>query len=126
MESPINAQNLGLSFNAKDTIDWIKALQRTQAYDEGFVLRRSSAIEENERKFNKEPTTVTDMNSSTGIVVEDSEIVNRMAKVNEDDVSRARQTVNATGVVSTATGITLCLYTKSNKTREEFRNSLLF
>ena len=115
MESRLNAQNMGLSFDAKETIDWIKTLQRTQVFDERFVLRRASAIEKIERKVNKELTTVTDMNSSTGIVVDDSEIVNRMARVNEDDVGRARQTVNDHGAVSSTPGITSCLYTKSNE-----------
>ena len=117
MESRLNAQYKGLTFDAQETVDWIKTLQRTQVFDEGFVLRRAGAIEEIERKVNKELSAVTDMNSSTGIVVDDSEIVNRMAKVNEDDVGRARQTVNDNGVVSSAPGITSSLYTKSNESQ---------
>ena len=117
MESRLNAQNKGLTFDAQETIDWIKTLQRTQVFDEGFVLRRASAIEEIERKVNRELSAVTDMSSSTGIVVDDSEIVNRMAKVNEDDVGRARQTVDDNGAVSSAPGFTSSLYTKSNESQ---------
>ncbi|MEO1257134.1 MAG: hypothetical protein AAFY41_19960, partial [Bacteroidota bacterium] len=62
MESRLNAQNKGLTFDAQETIDWIKTLQRTEVFDEGFVLRRASAIEELEQKVNKELSTVTDMN----------------------------------------------------------------
>ena len=57
------------------------------------------------------------MNSSTGIVLDDSEIVKRMAKENGDDVGRARQIVNDNGVVSSAPGITSSLYTKANESQ---------
>ena len=117
MESRLNAQNKGLTFDAQETIDWIKTLQRTQVFDEGFVLRRASAIKELERKVNKEFSAVTDMNSSTGVVIDDSELVKRMAKEKEDDVGRARQTLDENGVVSSAPGITSSLYTKSNESQ---------
>jgi len=52
----------------------------------GFVLRRASAIKEIQRRVNQELRTVTDMNSSTGVVVDDSEMIQRMAKRSEDDV----------------------------------------
>ena len=123
MESRLNAQNKGLTFDAQETIDWTKTLQRTQVFDEGFVLRRASAIEEIERKVNRELSAVTDMSSSTGIVVDDSEIVNRMAKVNEDDVGRARQTVDNNGAVSSAPGFTSSLYTRANESQRGNANS---
>ena len=44
MESKLNAQNKGLTFNAEKTIDWIKTLKRTEVFDEGFILRRESAF----------------------------------------------------------------------------------
>ena len=50
MESQLNKLNMGLTFDAKTTINWIKALKRTVVFDEGFVLRRASAIEEVERE----------------------------------------------------------------------------
>ena len=59
------------------------------------------------------------MNASTGIVLDDSEIVNRMAKVNEDDVARARQTVSDNGVVSSVPGITSCIFTKWSENQGE-------
>lgn len=117
MESRLNAQNKGLTFDAKETIDWIETLKRTQVFDEGFTLRRNSAIEELERKVNKELSEVTDMNSSTGVVIDDSEMIKRMAKEEEDDVGRARQTLDENGVVSSAPGITSSLYTKSNESQ---------
>ena len=57
------------------------------------------------------------MNSSTGVVIDDSEIVKRMAQEKEDDVGRARQTLHENGVVSSAPGITSSLYTKSNESQ---------
>ena len=101
MESRLNAQNKGLTFDAKVTIDWIETLKRTEVFDEGFVLRRGTALEELERKVNKELSAVTDMNSSTGVIIDDSELVKRMAKEKEDDVSRARQTLDENGVIGT-------------------------
>ena len=117
MESRLNAQNKGLTFDAEKSIDWIKTLKRTQVFDEGFILRRASAIKEIQRRVNQELRTVTDMNSSTGVVVDDSEMIERMAKRSEDDVARARQTVDDHGEVSSAPGITSCLYTKSNESQ---------
>ena len=117
MESMLNAQNKGLTFDAEKSIDWIKTLKRTHVFDEAFILRRASAIKEIERRVNKELRTVTDMNAPTGVVVDDSEMIERMAEGNEDDVARARQTVNDHGEVSSAPGITSCLYTKSNESQ---------
>ena len=117
MESMLNAQNKGLTFDAVKSIDWIKTLKRTQVFDEGFILRRASAIKEIQRRVNQELRTVTDMDSSTGVVVDDSELIERMAKGNEDDVARARQTVDNDGEVSSAPGITSCLYTKANESQ---------
>ena len=57
------------------------------------------------------------MSSSSGIVVDDPDIVNRIRRVHEGDVRRARQTVNDNGVVSSAPGITASLYTKSNESQ---------
>ena len=39
MESRLNAQNKGMTFDAQETIMWIKTLQRTQVFDEGFIVR---------------------------------------------------------------------------------------
>ena len=117
MESRLNAQNQGLTFDAQKSIDWIETLKRTKVFDEGFHLRRASAIEKIQRRVNQELRTVTDMNASTGVVVDDSEMIERMAKANEDDVARARQTVDDHGEVSSAPGITSCLYTKSNESQ---------
>ena len=117
MESRLNAQNKGLTFDAEKSIDWIKTLKRTKVFDEGFHLRRATAIEKIQRKINQELRTVTDMNASTGVVVDDSEMVQRMAKGNEDDVGRARQTVDNKGEVSSVPGITSCLYTKAHESQ---------
>ena len=57
------------------------------------------------------------MNASTGVAVDDSEMIERMARGNEDDVARARQTVNDHDEVSSVPGITSCLYTKSNESQ---------
>ena len=89
MESRLNAQNQGLTFDAQKSIDWINTLKRTKVFDEGFHLRRASAIEKIQRRVNEELRTVTDMNASTGVVVDDSEMIERMAKEKEDDVARA-------------------------------------
>lgn len=97
------------------SIDWNNVLKRTQVFDEGFTLHRASAIQEIQGRVNQDLTTITDMNSLTGIVVDDSELVQRMAKANEDDVGRARQTVDDHGEISQVPGITSCLYTKSTE-----------
>merc|ERR1711973_451032 len=104
MESMLNAQNKGLTFDAEKSIDWIKTLKRTQVFDEGVILRRASAIKEIQRRVNQELRKVTDMNAPSGVVVEDSEMIERMAKRSEDDVARARQTVDDHGEVSSAPG----------------------
>ena len=54
MESMLNAQNKGLTFDAEKSIDWIKTLKRTQVFDERFILRRASAIKEIQRRVNQE------------------------------------------------------------------------
>merc|ERR1711951_62822 len=117
MESMFNAQNQGLTFDAQKSIDWIKTLKRTKVFDEGFQLRRAGAIEKIQRRVNQELRTVTDMNASTGVVVDDSEMIERMARENGDDVARARQTVDDHGEISSVPGITSCLYTKSNESQ---------
>ena len=117
VESRLNAQNKCLTFDAENSIDWIKTLKRTEVFDEEFNLRRLSAIKEIQRRVNQELRTVTDMNCSTGVVVDDSDMVKRMANLNDDDVARIRQTVDDHGKVSSAPGITSCLYTKSNESQ---------
>merc|ERR1711951_187966 len=95
MESRLNAQNQGLTFDAQKSIDWIKTLKRTKVFDERFQLRRAGAIEKIQRRLHQELRTVTDMNASTGVVVDDSEMIERMARRgNGDDVARSRQTVD--------------------------------
>ena len=68
MESRLNAQNQGLTFDAQKSIDWIKTLKRTKVFDEGFQLRRAGAIEKIQRRVNQELRTITDVNASTGVV----------------------------------------------------------
>ena len=111
MEARLNAQNLGQSFNAKNCSIWIQVLQRTQAFSEKFVLRRQSALDKIERKVNQKLTEITDINSRSGIVVEDSPLAEQMAQMNEDDVARARQSLDGKGRISQVPGIASCLYT---------------
>ena len=72
-------------------------LHRTQAFSEQFVLRRQSAINRIEKKVNQELREITNINSRSGIVVEDSPLAQQMPKMNEDDVARARQTLDGKG-----------------------------
>ena len=106
----LNSKNQGLSFNANDCKLWIKVLQRTQAFDSTFVLRRKKAIKDIEIKTNLRLQQITDMTSSSGVVLDDSQLVKRMVSENEDDVSRARQTINDFGNPSPTPGITSSLF----------------
>ena len=114
MEARLNAQNLGQSFNAKNCKIWIQVLQRTQAFSETFKLRRQSAIDRIEKRINEELTEITNIHSRSGIVVEDSPLTEQMAKINEDDVARARQAPDSKGSILKAPGITSCLYTNDS------------
>ena len=113
MEARLNAQNIGLSFNAKNCLIWLEVLRRTQAFSEKFKLRRQDAINI-EKKVNGGLTEITDIHSRSGIIVEESLLAEQMAKMGEDDVSRARQVLNDQGRISQAPGITSCLYTNDS------------
>ena len=66
MEARLNAQNIGLNFNAKNCAIWIKVLKRTQAFSEKFILRRQAAIDRIERRVNRELKEINNIESKSG------------------------------------------------------------
>ena len=114
MEARLNKKNIGLSFNAEDCKIWIQVLKRTRAFSTKFVLRREAAIAKISRKVNKELSEITNTDSITGVIIEDSRLAEEIARRNEDDVARSRQILDHHGRVSQAPGITSCLFTNNS------------
>ena len=114
MEARLNRRNLGLTFNAEDCKIWIQVLQRTRAFSTKFVLRRQAAIDKISYNVNKKLSEITNMDSKTGIILEESRLAEEIAKRNEDDVARARQLLDEHGGMSQAPGITSCLYSNDS------------
>ena len=110
----LNRRNLGLTFNAEDCKIWIQVLLRTKAFSTKFVLRRQAAINKISHKVNKQLSEITNIDSSTGVILEESRLAEEIAKRNEDDVARSRQVVDHDGGVSQAPGITSCLYSNNS------------
>ena len=111
MESTLNKQNRGQSFDVQLCSKWLDVLKRTGALSSEYVLRRGKSLAQVQRKISRElayTTTTTD--SSVGVVLEDSKHAQEMDNTCTDDIAAARWLVDNKGVKTQAPGLTSSLF----------------
>lgn len=96
MESTLNFQNRGESFDAELCYKWLAVLKRTGALSSEYILRRRKSLSKLQRKISKElSSTSCTTDSSVGVVLEESRQVKDMDSACTDDVAAARLIVDS-------------------------------
>ena len=111
MESTLNFQKKGNSFDAEQCYKWLSVLKRTGALSSDYSLRRKKSLYKLQQKISNElsSTSVT-TDSSMGVVLEDSRHAKDMDSACTDDVAAARLLIDSKGVKSQAPGFTSSLF----------------
>ena len=111
MESVLNRQNRGQSFNVYECYNMLKLLKRTKALSSEFTVKRKSSLGLLQRKVDIEMSRTTDTtDSSTGIILEPSVRVHQMDDSCSDDVAAARLLIEKNGAKTAAPGISTSLF----------------
>ena len=111
MESALNRQNRGQSFNVADSYNFLKLLKKTGALSPEFTVKRKSSLGLLQRKVDMEMSRISNTtDSSTGIVLETSQRIQQMDNSCSDDVAAARLLTENNGMKSAAPGITSSLF----------------
>ena len=111
MESTLNRQNRGQSFNVTESYNFLKLLKKTGALSPEFTVRRKNSLALLQRKVDTEMSRISNTtDSSTGIVLETSQRVQQMDTSCSDDVAAARLLTENDGMKSAAPGITSSLF----------------
>ena len=88
MESTLNFQNKGHSFDAELCYKWLCVLKRTGALSSEYILRRRKSLSKLQRKISTELfSTSTTTNSSVGVVLQESKNAKEMDSACTDDVA---------------------------------------
>ena len=111
MESTLNFQNRGDSFDAQLCYKWLAVLKRTGALSSDYILRRKKSLSKLQRKISKElSSTSCTTDSSVGVVLEESRHAKDMDSACTDDVAAARMVIDSKGVKRQAPGFTSSLF----------------
>ena len=111
MESTLNRQNRGQSFNVADSYNFLKLLKKTGALSPEFTVKRKSSLGLLQRKVDMEMSRISNTtDSSAGIVLEPSQRIQQMDTSCSDDVAAARLLTENDGMKSAAPGITSSLF----------------
>ena len=111
MESTLNFQNRGHSFDAELCYRWLCVLKATGALSSEYILRRRKSLSKLQRKISKELSSTTfTTDSSVGVVLEDSKHSKEMDSACTDDIAAARLLIDCKGVKTQAPGLTSSLF----------------
>ena len=108
MARRLNKMNIGFDYN----IDRIDLLKRTEVFHSEIVCKRGDeleriAFETKQRLSNLRTTTA----SVDGVILENNDLIKKVADFSSDDVAGARSVINTQGVKSNVPGITSSLFT---------------
>ena len=111
IESTLNRQARGQSFDVMECYNLLKLLKRTKALASDFSVKRKSSLGLLQRKVDIEMSRITNTtDSSTGIILEPSSRVHQMEDSCSDDVAAARLLIENNGVKTTAPGISTSMF----------------
>ena len=111
METRLNSQIRGQSFNISDCHMYLKLIRKTKALSSRFRVRSSNSLGMLARKIAMDFSRVSrTTDSSFGVVVEESNIAKGISDACSDDVAAARQIIDSQGVKSPAPGVTSSLF----------------
>ena len=102
--------NVGLDFDVHNCMQWLKVLKRTEAFGCDIELRRLDELNRLASQVREKVSNVSTTDSADGIVLENNDLVHRMADMGGDDVARARSVLNSKGVKTDVSGFTCSLF----------------
>ena len=98
MESVLNRQNQGQSFDIVQCYNFLRLLKKTGALSREYSVKRKKSLGLLQRKIVSEMSQITrTTDSSMGVVLETSPRVERMNNACSDDVAAARVRVRSAG-----------------------------
>ena len=107
--------NVGLDFDVENCMKWIKVLKRTEAFGYEIELRRVEELDRLASQVREKVSSLSTTDSPDGVVLENNDLVHRMADMAGDDVARARSVLNSKGAKSDVAGITCSLFNKPDQ-----------
>ena len=111
MESTLNRQNQGQSFDVFESYYTLKLLKKTGALSHEYTVKRKGSLGLLQRKVEMEMSRTTNTtDSSTGIVLETSQRIHQMDTSCSDDVAAARFVTESDGRKTTVPGISSSLF----------------
>ena len=87
-------------------------LKRTEAFGCEIEERRLDELDRLASQVKEQICTLATTDSAQGVVLEDNDLVNRMANMAGDDVARARSILNSKGIKCDVPGINSSLFNK--------------
>ena len=79
--------NVGLDFNVTNCMKWLKLLKRTEAFGCEIELRRLDELNRLASQVREKVSNLSTTDSADGIVLENNDLVHRIADMGGDDVA---------------------------------------